>query len=237
MASLTLVRHGQGSFGTDDYDRLSELGNWQAATLGDHWQRATTRFERHHCGALLRQRQTAAKVLGAMQIANADFAVNDAFNEYQTEAVFGRYMRILLDEDEKLRDIFTANREAGRDREISRRVFFPVLSRWVADAQRDDLGFESFSLFKHRVQKALRNTAADVAPGTHEGVFTSSGVIAIAMMHALNLPDAAFVDVGWHIHNASVTQLAVHDGKLGVVQFNGTMHLEATGRDDALTWL
>ena len=30
MAQFYLVRHGQASFGTDNYDRLSELGHQQA---------------------------------------------------------------------------------------------------------------------------------------------------------------------------------------------------------------
>ena len=34
MSVLYLVRHGQASFGTDDYDRLSDLGKAQSRTTG-----------------------------------------------------------------------------------------------------------------------------------------------------------------------------------------------------------
>ncbi len=34
MGTLYLVRHGQASFGSDDYDRLSPLGQRQSQRLG-----------------------------------------------------------------------------------------------------------------------------------------------------------------------------------------------------------
>jgi broad specificity phosphatase PhoE len=60
-ARLCLVRHGQGSLGTADYDRLSELGQRQAVLLGERigadyagqaWQVWS--------GSLKRHRQTLA---------------------------------------------------------------------------------------------------------------------------------------------------------------------------------
>ena len=37
--AIVLVRHGQASFGADDYDRLSALGTEQARLLGQWWAR------------------------------------------------------------------------------------------------------------------------------------------------------------------------------------------------------
>ena len=34
MGAIYLVRHGQAAFGTDDYDRLTEIGYTQAHLLG-----------------------------------------------------------------------------------------------------------------------------------------------------------------------------------------------------------
>lgn len=36
MGSIYLIRHGQASFGADDYDVLSPTGIRQAEILGDH---------------------------------------------------------------------------------------------------------------------------------------------------------------------------------------------------------
>ncbi|HEX5612745.1 MAG TPA: phosphoglycerate mutase family protein, partial [Burkholderiales bacterium] len=46
MAELYLVRHAQASFGTEDYDRLSELGRRQARWLGEYFAERGMRFDR-----------------------------------------------------------------------------------------------------------------------------------------------------------------------------------------------
>ena len=40
MGSMYLVRHAQASFGTDDYDRLTETGFTQARLLGAYFARS-----------------------------------------------------------------------------------------------------------------------------------------------------------------------------------------------------
>ena len=40
MAEILLLRHGQASFGSDDYDALSDLGHVQAAINADYFQRS-----------------------------------------------------------------------------------------------------------------------------------------------------------------------------------------------------
>ena len=35
MATIYLIRHGQASFGSDDYDQLSQLGIRQAEVTGE----------------------------------------------------------------------------------------------------------------------------------------------------------------------------------------------------------
>lgn len=40
MGQLLLVRHGQASFGADDYDQLSDLGKRQSIRLGEYWRQA-----------------------------------------------------------------------------------------------------------------------------------------------------------------------------------------------------
>ena len=38
MGTLYLVRHGQASFGADNYDQLSPMGHRQALRLGEFWR-------------------------------------------------------------------------------------------------------------------------------------------------------------------------------------------------------
>lgn len=236
MAVVTMIRHGQGSFGTDNYDRLSDLGQWQAGVVGEHFQRAGVAFDRVHCGALTRQRQTADALLRRMSPMPGEYSVDDGFDEYPTKPVFARYMPAVLDDDAELRAIFARDRSAaGRDRSLARRVFFPVLTAWQADDSAPDV--ESFAGFRRRVSDSLASVVSGTVSGQRQAVVTSAGVIAIAVMNALELPDSAFARLAWQVHNASVSSLSVDAAGLGLLQFNGVAHLEASGRADALTWL
>lgn len=50
MGYLVLVRHGQARTFEQDSDQLSPLGEEQARTLGQYWQRHGARFDEIHAG-------------------------------------------------------------------------------------------------------------------------------------------------------------------------------------------
>ena len=86
MGTLYLVRHGQASFGADDYDVLSDLGARQALRLGEYFKYKGISFDAAFTGTLRRQVKTfegicagAGLPLGATQLAG--------LNEYDSEAV------------------------------------------------------------------------------------------------------------------------------------------------------
>jgi hypothetical protein len=59
MGTLYLVRHGQASFGADDYDQLSELGRRQSVRLGEYLARQQGHaFDAVLTGTLRRHAQT-----------------------------------------------------------------------------------------------------------------------------------------------------------------------------------
>ena len=58
MGTLYLVRHGQASFGAEDYDQLSALGRQQAVRLGEHWRTRGLGFDAVITGTLRRHTQT-----------------------------------------------------------------------------------------------------------------------------------------------------------------------------------
>ncbi len=64
MSALYLFRHGQA--GTrDHYDTLSGRGREQTRLLGEHLAAQGPVFTKFYCGALERQRQTAAQICAA----------------------------------------------------------------------------------------------------------------------------------------------------------------------------
>ena len=57
------MRHGQASFGTEEYDRLSELGCRQAEVLGEYFEHRDLHFDAVYTGELRRQRKMLASLV------------------------------------------------------------------------------------------------------------------------------------------------------------------------------
>ena len=69
MGTLFLVRHGQASFGADDYDQLSALGQQQSVRLGEYFKSKGVTFSAAMSGTLKRQTQTLAGICQGMGVA------------------------------------------------------------------------------------------------------------------------------------------------------------------------
>ena len=89
MGVLLLLRHGQGSMGTADYDRLSELGCEQARLAGARLARAGLSSNQVWCGALARQQETARLVLAELGRPPGDLRTDVRLDEYDPAGVLG----------------------------------------------------------------------------------------------------------------------------------------------------
>jgi broad specificity phosphatase PhoE len=88
MAELYLVRHGQASFGAENYDELSPSGRTQSLWLGEYFAQAKVRFDRVVIGTMQRHRQTADGILSAMGDPQVEIAQDAGLNEYDFQALF-----------------------------------------------------------------------------------------------------------------------------------------------------
>ena len=90
VSTIYFIRHGQASFGSKDYDRLSGLGRDQALCLGEYLAGIGIAFDAAYCGSLRRQTETAEIVMRALK-ANPTVPpidVVDDFDEYDSAGVF-----------------------------------------------------------------------------------------------------------------------------------------------------
>ena len=90
MGNLYLVRHGQASFGADDYDVLSPLGMQQAKRLGEYFKTKGLVFDAALTGTLRRQISTFDGICQGMnQTSEAGLkAIHwPGLNEYDSHAV------------------------------------------------------------------------------------------------------------------------------------------------------
>ena len=86
MGAIHLVRHGQASFGTGDYDRLSELGHEQARLAGEDMAARGLRPDVVIHGGMRRQRETAEGLLAGAGW-DCPVEVDPRWAEYNADAV------------------------------------------------------------------------------------------------------------------------------------------------------
>ena len=113
MGTLYLVRHGQASFGADDYDKLSDLGHRQSVRLGEYFAQKGVHFDAVLAGTLRRHLETLAGIRKGMQH-EGEHLPWEGLNEYDSEAV------IATVHPEKLRkptspELYRAHADKGAD--------------------------------------------------------------------------------------------------------------------------
>jgi broad specificity phosphatase PhoE len=230
MTRLYLVRHGQASFGTDNYDRLSPLGERQAVLLGQHLQRVGFRADAWRCGTLERQRSTLAGILQGLG-ASAPAEAQACFNEYNHEAILEAYLPRVMAElglaSEQRAALFADARQFQA-------AFLRVLRHWMEGTPHEAAPFETWSAFGERVREGLQRLAGS----GHERLVlvTSGGPIAQAVQVALGLGAEQTFTLNWGIYNASVTELRARGGALMLSGFNAVAHLELAGDPSLLTY-
>jgi broad specificity phosphatase PhoE len=230
MTRLYLVRHGQASFGTGPYDRLSPRGERQSELLGQHLRRTGFRADAWLSGTLDRQRSTLAAMLRGLEASPTPDS-HAGFNEYDHEAILGAYLPRVMEElgmgpDDRVA-LFSDTRQFQA-------AFARVMSHWVASSPHEREPFESYEAFRARLHERLKYLSGS----SHERlvIVTSGGPIAFAVQAALGLTDEKTFGLNWTIYNASVTELRLRRGTLMLSGFNAIAHLELAGDPSLLTY-
>ncbi len=210
MGQILLVRHGQASWGADDYDVLSELGWSQSRLLGQSFAARGIVPDRVVTGSMRRHRETAEACAEAAGWATSpERATDPGWDEYDHVAMLAKV-------------------PPPHPGELNRREF----QEWVeAGSQRwtssNDDYEETFGQFGTRVGAALeRLTSAGTTV-----VFSSGGPISwttaalladgparVALWRRLNVVCA----------NTAVTRIITGRRGTTLVSFNEHAHLDGT---------
>lgn len=217
MASLYLVRHGQASFGADNYDVLSDLGVRQCRLLGEWWKERGLSPDRIFSGPMQRHLQS----LGAFSAGlgrELEFATLPGIAEFDHENVLEVYRPEFVDKATILR--FLA--DTPRPRQAFHRIFTAAVACWH-DGRHDGDYKESWPAFRQRVLATfaeLRQGRGDVI------VFTSGGAISVIVQAVLGLDDARCFALNSITLNSSVTRLLYRPEETSLHHFNSTAHLD-----------
>jgi len=235
VGNLYLIRHGQASFGADDYDVLSPVGVCQSQALGEHLAQLGVRLDRCVAGDLRRQQDTARLALEALHGSGCPVpaVVTDvAFNEFDADGVIRALLPgLLVDEPDALHVL----RNAAQHRSEFQRLFALMVQRWH-DGEHAADGLETWQAFTTRVQGGLHRVLDAAGSGDNIAIFTSGGTIA-ALLHLVTgiTPSQAFA-LNWQIINTSLSQLKFRGRDVALASFNSQAHVQLLKAPELVTY-
>lgn len=233
MSQLYLVRHGQASFGSRDYDQLSPLGIEQSQLLGQWLATTGLQPQRILHGSMVRQEQTALHCL-KQWLPDHHSALapiqNHAFDEFDHKEVLLRTHSQFSEPGYLERFIA----EQPDSRRAFQKKFAESMQRWIEGKHSYEYT-ESWPAFRTRCVKGLLHVAEN-AVDQDVWIFTSGGPIAAIMQHVIGIPDDKVLEINWTIRNASISLFSSRNGALRLKQFNSVAHLIQNQRPELLTY-
>ena len=219
MPELILVRHGQASFGAEDYDKLSELGWRQSRWLGEYFAERGAAFDRVVLGSLRRHTETLAGMAEGMG-QPLDGAQDARLNEYDSHSLLRAHL--------KGRPL-----PQGGDRREHFRILRAAMYAWT-DGTLGGHPHEPFADFRGRVLGAL----ADLREGAAKRVLvvSSGGPISTILAEVLGMPPRGVVDLNLQTRNTGITELQAGASRIHCVSFNNVPHLDRPDRAGSLTY-
>lgn len=210
MGTLYLVRHGQASFGAEDYDQLSDLGHRQAVRLGEYFRHKGLVFDAVLVGTLRRHAQTWAGIAEGAGLAHTPL-LWPGLNEYDAEAVVKTIHPMPLakpDTPELYRNHFRLLRDG--------------LTQWMNGVVSPH-GMADYDTFRHGVVSALDHVRTQ-----HSGnvlIVSSGGPISTAVGHVLGTTPETTIELNLRIRNSAVTEFSISPKRLMLQTFNTLPHL------------
>jgi broad specificity phosphatase PhoE len=229
------VRHGQASFGKEDYDQLSPLGAKQARILAQHLLDIGFHPDAVYSGTMARQTATAQEMLSCYRAAHRDvpgLEMMSAFDEYDAAAIIEALFPAMVKEDPLLSDDLP---KMYVSKDSFRRVFEAAMLRWVTGAF-DMPEFESWEALKARVVESLQLIMKRHGKGKTLTVFTSGGAIAASLAHVLGISGERAMRLNWQLLNSSVSRFMYNEERITLAGFNSIAHLELTGDSTLITY-
>lgn len=231
MGELLLVRHGQASAGSANYDQLSTLGHRQSERLG-RWLLAHGRpLAGVVRGDLVRHRETLQGIAAVYRAAGESLPearIDPGLNEFDFKSLLGAELARRADApalthlgDLPQREVFALLRE--------------TLLAWTR-GELDGAVSERWSDFRDRVHASAAKLSEEARGTGPQLVVSSGGVMSLIAQKALDLPDARVVDLNLGIRNSALSEFLVAPDGLVMRSWNALPHLAEPGHSDLHTY-
>ena len=220
MGAIYLIRHGQASFGSSNYDELSEMGVAQSRALGETLRARVPTIDAAFSGTQRRHRQTAEACLRAYGHSPSTQETAD-LNEYDSDEIVARYEPRFADR----KVMFTELSKAGNVRRAFQEMFTKAVARWVSGEYDADYT-EPWPAFRDRCIRALDGMVQSLGASKTALVFTSGGPISVVSQALLRIPDAHAFQINWTLVNCGVTKVIYSERGKYLLTLNEHGHFE-----------
>ena len=222
MTIIHLVRHGQASFGKEDYDNLSEIGLKQAFLLGQYFKTINLKFDKIFVGSLKRQIQTYKQIIKSYD-KSIDHESTPLLNEYDVKSVLMGFVN---------------GRSLTKDELHDKKIHFNLLRSAVTAWSENKISHnvnETWSEFDERAKKFLKTTIERKSESIL--VVSSGGTISMILKQILSLPSSQFVNFHFQIFNSSYSKIIISEFGMSLSLFNSISHLDHQKNSDLITYV
>lgn len=227
MASIYLIRHGQASFGEENYDKLSDLGCRQAEVLGHYLRDCEINFDAVYSGDLQRQQKTARLAI-ASQPGRVVHQIDPRFNEVRNDEQLEALVPGIVKTNPSIRALMDSGLSSSKDYQ---KVIEAVFNHWVSP-QCEESGIQSWEDYSGKVRAALAEVIAAQGSGKTVGIFASGGTIATLVAQVLGLGGEQTYAFYEPVINCSVTRFFYSGSKISLSYFNDHSYLDLLGRQN-----
>ena len=221
MADLLIIRHGQASFGTENYDQLSALGQHQADLTGEFLSQSGVQLSAAFSGDLSRQRETGERILAQLEDAPS-LVIDPRFNEVQTDEQVAVMTPLLCEQDPRFAALMA---DMNKDSKSFQKIIETVFNYWVSP-NCQVAGIQSWQEYSAGVVSAFESARASAESGSTSAIFTSGGTIATLVGHVLGLSADRVYEFYEPVFNCSITRLIFNTHKCSLSTFNDVSHLQ-----------
>ncbi len=221
MGTLYLVRHGQASFGADNYDQLSPLGVQQCRRLGEYLASRGRRFDHVITGTLQRQIQSHDALAEGLGVRHEPQRL-PGLNEYDSHALIHAIHPEPLPKP-TTRELYKQHFKLLRQ----------ALAAWMAGSSAP-AGMPSYAEFRAGVAQAL-----DEALARRDGdvlLVSSGGPISNAVTQVLGVAPEVAIDLNMRLRNSAVTEFDMAPRRHALLSWNGLPHLDEPRYADWITY-
>jgi broad specificity phosphatase PhoE len=224
MSAIYLIRHGQASFGSQNYDKLSELGCRQAGVVGEYLRDCGVQFDAVYSGDLSRQRETAVLAV-ASQPRDVPHIIDPRLNEIQNDEQLKFLLPEVIKRHPALNTLLEKGLSSSKDYQ---KVIDAVFNFWVTPACNDPR-IQSWADFSSGARQAVTDIIQSHGSGKTIGVFSSGGTLATIVAQVLGLGGEQTYQFYEPIFNCSVTQLFYSKSRISLSYFNDCSFLRVIG--------